>query len=164
VGAFWVHSSSPNAVAAGPGPGGHQALLPCGRSQETKVPIAVSLCSFTPPVFYIPIPLYLCGDWAWVWDLVSCGLLVLFLMGGCCLSLLPAASPTCQHVLAPGHLSRGTGACTGQLCLADWGTWPSWVLGGASARGFGGARALAGSEGYCPWFPGGLCPMLVGAM
>ena len=26
--AFWVHSSSTNTVAAGPGSGGHQALLP----------------------------------------------------------------------------------------------------------------------------------------
>ena len=36
-------SSSPNMVAAGPEPGGHQALLPCGRSQVTGVPIAASL-------------------------------------------------------------------------------------------------------------------------
>ena len=123
MGVFWA-----NTVAAGPGPGGHQALLPCGRSQETKVPIAVSLCSFTPPVFYIPIPLYLCGDWAWVWDLVSCGLLVLFLMGGeRCL----AASPTCGHVLTPGALGQG-----------HWGRrWPSRVLAGASAGEFGGARS-----------------------
>ena len=41
--AFWGYSSSPNMVAAGPEPGGHQALLPCGGSQVTGMPIAASL-------------------------------------------------------------------------------------------------------------------------
>ena len=44
--AFWGYSSSLNTVAAGPEPGGHQALLPCGGSQETGVPIAASLSVF----------------------------------------------------------------------------------------------------------------------
>jgi len=50
-------------VAAGPEPGGHQALLPCGGSQVTGVPITASLWLPSPgellsPV-YIPIPLSL---------------------------------------------------------------------------------------------------------
>ena len=53
-GAFWVHSSSPNTVTTGPEPGGHQALLPCGGSQETGVPIAASL--WLGELLYIPYP------------------------------------------------------------------------------------------------------------
>ena len=40
VDAFWVWSGSPDTVAAGPGAGGHQALLPCGRSQGIGVSTA----------------------------------------------------------------------------------------------------------------------------
>jgi len=85
-----------------------------------------------------------------------------------CYSDVGVASRGFTHLL--GHLARGTGACAGSLCLAVWGVWPSRVLGGASAGGFGGRSSswgmgparvpclggwgLEGSVGCCPWFSG----------
>ena len=78
-----------------------------------------------------------CGDdWAWVWDLLSSGLLVLLLMGGGALPLPAARGFT--HLWArldsqgtwPGVLGQALAHC-----VAVWGAWPSRVLGGASAGG-----------------------------
>ena len=93
---------------------------------------------------------------------------------------LPAASPTCGHVLTPGALGQGhwgrrwptvlgclvclalSGIGWG-LCLGVWGRSSSWGLGPVSGPCLDGWR-LAGSVGRCPWFPGGLCPMLMVAL
>ena len=56
------------------------------------------------------------------------------------LSLLLAASPTFGHVLTPGTLGQGRW-CMRWPTMAVWGAWPSRVLGGASAGGFGGGQA-----------------------
>ena len=121
----------------------------------------------------------LCDDWAW--DLLSSGLLVLFLMeGGRCLSPLLAASLTCGHVLTPGGIGQGHWGmrwptvlgCLGRLALSGigWGLCRG-VWGRSGSLGPGpvhgpclGGWGLAGSVGCCPWFPGGLCPMLMGAL
>jgi len=85
----------------------------------------------------------LCGDWVWVWDLLSSGLLVQFPRGGeCCLSPLLAASPTCGHILTPKALDHGYWGMRWPTMLGCLGRLASQVLDRASTGGFRGARAL----------------------
>ena len=148
--AFWGYSSSPNMVAAGPEPGGHQALLPCGGSQVTGVPSAASLWLPSPGELlspgldpHTPLPSGSCtqhtlthvGFWGRVCSVECSGW---GHVGG-------VASPRCFTHLWARLDSRVTwqGALGQALahCVAVWGAWPSRVLGGASAGGFGAARA-----------------------
>ena len=49
------------------------------------------------------------------------------------------------------------------LCRGIWGRSGSWGPGPVPCPSLGG-WGLAGSVGCCPWSPGGLCPMLMGAL
>ena len=112
-----------------------------------------------------------CGsDWAWVWDLLSSGLLGLPLMGGRhCLTPLLAASPACGHIWIPGALGQGrwgrrwpTVWLSG--ALGPLGYWVGPLPGGLGALGLlgPGSGALPMSGRLGPGGVGGSLPLVPG--